>query len=312
MLVAKGTVLAQLVCITIAFVVQQPGQALMQGTTAIPPLRVKHDVLIAVITAPNHMLARDAIRATWASEKSQQDNDFDVKFMIGELKPGQAGLEETLKQETDVVRLQGFQEDYYNLTAKALHTYTWAYEQGYKYIMKVDDDTFVNGPNFRAFMASHKNPNIYGGVLTRDSPTPKNEQSRWYLYDQYPHDTLPPYAIGAAILLGDRALKYISDHKDQLALYRIEDAAAGIWLQDLKLEMVSMGGEVYPYTPSNSAVFVNPVNHEEMFQLMDHRPDLHLKFCEENCFCYGAPNYNSECFNTFANNQYSDVVPRLL
>ena len=78
--------------------------------------------------------------------------DYDVRFFVGEVPPESAGeMNKRLSAEPYMVRLGGFTENYHNLTHKCLAIFNWANDQQYDFVLKVDDDTFVNRWDFSYF-----------------------------------------------------------------------------------------------------------------------------------------------------------------
>ena len=113
------------------------------------------------------------------------------------------------------------------------------------------------------------------------------------------------------MLLGSKALKFISKRANYLDLYRVDDVAVGIWLIDEALDRVSMPGEVYAFHPNTANdVFVNPINHIEMRALMLGK-DIVPQACNDTCMCPGSPKSSSDCWDKFSNLGYKDSVVRL-
>jgi len=125
-------------------------------------------------------------------------------------------LEAILATEPDVVRFTSFVESYHNLTAKALELYAWAWENGFRSVMKVDDDTYLRVPQFLSFV--HQQAplfTIYSGQFIGGpkKPAQTDPDSKWFMYDQYPHDYWPLYANGPGLLLGAVGVQFIWKNK---------------------------------------------------------------------------------------------------
>ncbi len=130
-------------------------------TNGIPP----KSLLIAVITAPTHV---NAIRQVWKGYQMtdfvQQadiagfvthicstlyflitnvcDDSIELKFFIGEVSASndttlERDLTEELRLNPDIVRLSGFEENYFNLTRKTLGVIKWARANEYQHLFKV-------------------------------------------------------------------------------------------------------------------------------------------------------------------------------
>ncbi|KAL3855099.1 hypothetical protein ACJMK2_014328 [Sinanodonta woodiana] len=103
--------------------------------------------LIMVHTAVPHFYQRQALRETWANPRLLKSHSSRILFLLGrkENETVQRTLETESKQFQDIV--QGdFIDDYHNLTHKGVLGYRWITEycQNAKFILKIDDDVFVN------------------------------------------------------------------------------------------------------------------------------------------------------------------------
>ncbi|XP_014261648.1 beta-1,3-galactosyltransferase 5 [Cimex lectularius] len=159
--------------------------------------------LVAVIvhSAPNNIYHRRMIRSTWG-------NALDIVFMVGETNSSsiQNQLEEEMKEHSDIV--QGtFIDSYRNMTYKHVMGLKWAtyHCPGARYILKTDDDVFVNTPFLQAFLNSQVSPlgarrlllcNVMDRTIVKRSyrskwrVTPAEYSGRWY----------PKYCTGWAVL----------------------------------------------------------------------------------------------------------------
>ncbi|KAL3855101.1 hypothetical protein ACJMK2_014330 [Sinanodonta woodiana] len=103
--------------------------------------------LIMVHTAVPHFYQRKALRETWANPRLLKKHSSRILFLVGRIENEtvQRSLETESKQFQDIV--QGdFIDDYHNLTHKGVLGYRWITEycQNAKFILKIDDDVFVN------------------------------------------------------------------------------------------------------------------------------------------------------------------------
>jgi hypothetical protein len=89
-------------------------------------------ILIAVITCHSQTHFQQAIRDTWLS---QVPPDVDVRFFSG------AGA--TREPKEDEVFLESAPDDYFSLPEKVQCVLKWAYERGYDYALKLDNDVVI-------------------------------------------------------------------------------------------------------------------------------------------------------------------------
>lgn len=85
----------------------------------------------------NNVLRSNAIRETWYKIWEKHREEIDLKFFFGHF-PSEA----TRCPNPDEIFLD-VPDDYSNLPAKVQKTFQWALDQGYDYVLKVDDDVFV-------------------------------------------------------------------------------------------------------------------------------------------------------------------------
>jgi len=274
-------------------------------------------LLIAVVSSPAHFRARESIRSTWGQDAANWG--IDVKFFMGQLPrgPNKEEHESRIRSETDVVEFDDFTESYHNLTAKALDIFDYAYKTGFAGVMKVDDDTYVHIGRLSEFLTNNADwTNLYAGDFNENTYVVTDPKGRWYAFDQYPHEKWPAYANGPGYFLGSKGLKYISNNKMTLPRIRIDDAAAGVWLQDLGLNKVKMPVSFYNFQMNYNAIWYNPVSAEEMPQL--HNGDsVILRACTTEktaCLCANNPGVSKEqysnCWKATSSMGYEDVIPR--
>lgn len=271
------------------------------------------DLLIAVVTSPGHYSARDAYRATMSVDAANTHR-VDVKFFVGELPddfPFREEADQMISAEKDMVRLKGFKESYENLPSKAIGIFDWGFRAGYKNVFKIDDDTYLRVDKALEIVdANVDRPFMYAGRFENGKKaTVYDTRSKWYMQDQYPHE-LPDYAQGSGFMLGNYALEYLSDHKDELVRYRVDDAAVPIWLKDLPLQIVYLHVDHYSHHIHPDSIWISPANAEEMLKIHNGE-DFMLQICRDTCLCL-QDGCSGPGWDTFMNNQYEDQIPRIL
>lgn len=224
-----------------------------------------------------------------------------------------------LERSQDVVHLTTFTEHYHNLTAKAKGIFNWAHQNDYSTLFKVDDDTFVRVDKLLEFIDSVDDlPNVYAGHINRpeygETDVHKNTQSKWYMYDQYPHEHFPAFADGPGVLLGSNALKFLSENRDTLFDYRCDDAAVAIWTDGLGLNKKDMKCSIFEFSCNTQDIFVNPVSAGEMYILHNYQhiceSGYTLEVClDKPCLCKGHPE-RAKCWQDIIDEPYHDIIPR--
>ncbi|XP_034189219.1 beta-1,3-galactosyltransferase 5 isoform X2 [Osmia lignaria lignaria] len=120
------------------------------------------DLVIIIMSAPTHLEARMAIRQTWGH--FGQRNDIAILFMLGATLDPKVEMILRKEQKTYNNIIRGkFLDSYSNLTLKTISTLEWvdSYCPKVKFLLKTDDDMFINVPRLQAFIMKHaKDKNV--------------------------------------------------------------------------------------------------------------------------------------------------------
>ena len=222
---------------------------------AIPKIDI--DLAVLVLTGRDYKDRRQAIRRTWGNGHSN------VYFVIGKhcpyrpdqrkpyvcepKSPGmkidakynqqQERLSVELSKEPDVVMVDMI--DVYRHLATKLHLgYRWVVDNtSAKYVLKIDDDSFV-----RVDSISH-------WLLSRTTP-PKYEMlagkfgigvgvTRWgkWAEKKYKPNKYPPWPSGSGHIVSRPVIEYLYQHRDTWVSYQGEDTSMGIWMDKVKADM---------------------------------------------------------------------------
>ncbi|XP_067662407.1 beta-1,3-galactosyltransferase 5-like [Haliotis asinina] len=164
-------------------------------------------VLAIVPSKPTNLVERTAIRQTWGSRFKMQAN-LKLVFLFGlDASPADHQLAEEQKTHADIVQ-GNFIDSYKNLTLKTVAMLQW-YKQFCplaRYVMKVDDDVFVETDNLlsKLNLLDRESRFILGFTDIADAPL-RNSTNKWYLsFEQYPFMQFPRFAHGPAyVISGD-------------------------------------------------------------------------------------------------------------
>ncbi|XP_067884405.1 beta-1,3-galactosyltransferase 9-like [Heterodontus francisci] len=171
-------------------------------------------LLSFVVSKPAHWQSRYAIRRSWGSVKEVRGRAVRTLFALGT--PESAQEQEMIGQESkrfqDVV--QGlFVDTYLNLTLKTIMVMRWftTYCPNAKYLLKVDDDVFMNYYNLIEHLMGLGDglKDLYLGRVHRNVRVIRNVSSRYYVSESvYPGGTYPNYCSGTSyVVSGDVAHK---------------------------------------------------------------------------------------------------------
>ncbi|XP_012521840.1 beta-1,3-galactosyltransferase 5 [Monomorium pharaonis] len=201
------------------------------GHTVSIPERCPHlgkdmDLVVIVMSAPTHLEARTAIRQTWGH--FGQRRDISILFMLGATRDPrvEAILHKEQNMYNDVIRGR-FLDSYANLTLKTISTLEWvdAYCPKVKYLLKTDDDMFINVPRLLAFVYKHaKDRNVIFGRLARKWKPIRNRKSKYYVSQaQFQQSVFPDFTTGPAYLLSSDTVRRLYDAALDQTYLKLED-----------------------------------------------------------------------------------------
>lgn len=158
-------------------------------------------IMALVHTAPNNYAKRQAIRDTWA-------NMIPTLFFMG--LPDSNVTQHKIVLENQLYNdiVQGnFFDCYRNLTYKHVMVLKWTlyYCPCARYLLKTDDDTFVNAPYLLETLNHKLSPlgarNLLMCQLSWDGRVKRSYRSKWRVsYSEYPDRWYPPYCRGWVII----------------------------------------------------------------------------------------------------------------
>jgi hypothetical protein len=136
-------------------------------------IKLRKSLFVAVISAPNYFSKRNIIRQTWLSllqKKSSAGTLISLNsfgFVVGSPanKEIQIQIETESKQYGDILQID-IMDSYENLTMKVVGLLKWVNDHCSQvdFILKVDDDVYVNVKNLETMISSldSSDPSVYG------------------------------------------------------------------------------------------------------------------------------------------------------
>ncbi|XP_020850575.1 beta-1,3-galactosyltransferase 2-like [Phascolarctos cinereus] len=212
-------------------------------------------LLMLVMTRPQDVGIRQAIRQTWGNETLVPGVVILRLFVLGLPQPLfaeklQALLEEEDREHGDLLQV-GFLDTYHNLTLKVLMGLEWMarYCPSVQYVLKVDSDVFLN-PSFLVRQVLQPNgpprPNFTTGYIYTNTGPLRNPAFKWYMPPElYLQDKYPPYCGGPGyVLSGSLALRVLAVAQTLKAIY-LEDVFVGLCLQRLGVKPTPSSPEAF-------------------------------------------------------------------
>ncbi|XP_061394808.1 uncharacterized protein LOC133330369 [Musca vetustissima] len=236
----------------------------------------KLKLLILITSAQTHTEARLAIRQTWGHFGTRRD--VSTAFILG--RTTNATINEALTQENmiygDLIRGH-FIDSYNNLTLKTLSSLEWVDNHcpKAKYILKTDDDMFINVPKLLQFLDSHSKDKrvIYGRLAKKWKPI-RNKKSKYYISTgQFSAAVFPPFTTGPAYVLTSDIVHELYVRSLHQVYLKLEDVfTTGIVAQQLGIKRVHVNeflNRRIAFNPCNirKSISVHMIKANEQFDL---------------------------------------------
>ncbi|CAG5114735.1 unnamed protein product, partial [Candidula unifasciata] len=198
-------------------------------------LQIELAICVA-ITSDNHA-GRSVIRRTWGSYAKDPNNKAVLLFFIGsdktetdKLSARQSRLQKEALTFGDIVQ-ENYIDSYRNLSLKTVSVLRWvnSFCPNAKYILKLDDDVYVNIPllmkSLHDFAAqlSPPGPFFFGYLIADDSPH-RDPTSKWHTpYTVYREEKYPNFVSGTAYVMTGEAAVLSYEASLRIPLFWLED-----------------------------------------------------------------------------------------
>ncbi|XP_028657272.1 N-acetyllactosaminide beta-1,3-N-acetylglucosaminyltransferase 3-like [Erpetoichthys calabaricus] len=224
-------------------------------------------LLIAIKSLSQHADRRAAIRTTWGRQQNTDNFQVQRVFLLGrapDVVQGQsvdAIIQEENRDHGDILQWD-FEESFHNVTLKEYLFWKWFEQQcspTVKYVLKGDDDVFVNIDNVIRFLTlqNSNSRNLYVGKALVNTYPNRVWWSKYYIprfmFSSKPY---PPYAGGGAYLLSRESIHLLHQASKQVDLFPIDDVYVGMCAEAANISVQNHNGfRTYEYTPFNPCLF---------------------------------------------------------
>ena len=196
-------------------------------------------LLLLIDSSPRATELRNAIRETWLSDHTEQDN-YVFKFIIGtaSLKPGDMQkLACENQQYGDLLLLPNIDDPIksqdWSPSKKVLWAFVWALDTvNFAYIFKTNDATFVVlDPIVKELELREKDPpgsDLLWGFFAGGVQATKEgrlAEKNWFLCTHY-----LPFPQGGGYIISHNLVSMLGALSDDLQHYAHDDIALGVWL----------------------------------------------------------------------------------
>ncbi|CAH1792062.1 unnamed protein product [Owenia fusiformis] len=194
-------------------------------------------LLLLIFTTHENKAHRDTLRRTWASIADKNSAEVRYVFLLGKHKVrtlNKKALEEA-KKYGDIV-IKDFDEVYRNLTYKTIAGFQWASKfcSNAQYVMKTDDDMWVNTPKILKDLESWDIKNEVVGDCYQTGVPNRDKKSKWYAsFREYPRSTYPGFCSGTGYLSTMKVVKDIVKVSPNIPYFYLEDVYVAICIRKL-------------------------------------------------------------------------------
>ena len=205
---------------------------LLHKTSLISQTKCAHYYIVVILTTSNiyDFNRRMLIRNTWGNDRNLKKHRWKIFFLVG--LTYQNETMQTLSCESEMfddIIYGDIHEHLNNLTAKIQMGFEWVLTYcNFKYLLKTDDDIFVNVPILFQFLQDKhtERTKLYAGHVqfeARVHRTGKYAVSK----KEYWKKVYPRYCSGGGFVLSTDVVMKMTAHFDDIKPLRISDAYVG-------------------------------------------------------------------------------------
>lgn len=212
-------------------------------------------VLILIHSAPRNWHKRNVIRETWG----QLDSRSRIFFLLGAVNT--TSLQTRLEQENSMFQdiIQGnFYDAYRNMTYKHIMALKWMVYKcpNFKYLLKTDDDVFVNTPAVYDFLDSNTSDdrNYLFCFKNEGARVKRSYRSKWHVSTkEYSGWYYPPYCPGFSIIYSADVVFNLYKEAQKTRYFWIDDVhVTGTLAQNINVNITTMGKYYMDYKQRDS------------------------------------------------------------
>lgn len=207
------------------------------------------DLIIVILTTHSNVRARNALRQTWLTYTEKNTRNIRYVFLLGETKDEMARkavLGESAKF-NDIIK-EDFIDSYKNLTYKTIMGLRWAttYCSHARFLLKTDDDMFVNIPNLmRALLKigdDKLKTTVIGACNQRSAPI-RNKKSKWFASsDSYPDRFYPGFCSGTGYATSVSLASDVFKISPHVPFFHLEDVYVSLCVRKLGYKLQAVPG----------------------------------------------------------------------
>ncbi|XP_052765044.1 beta-1,3-galactosyltransferase 1-like [Mya arenaria] len=237
-------------------------------------------LFIFVFTEHSNTDKRNAIRKTWLSLSNNNTSEVRYAFLLGETE--ETHLRDAVLKENEIyhdIIKENFKDSYRNLTYKTILGLKWVTEKcaSVKFVMKTDDDVFVNIQSLMLMLNSSKILNqmhaIFGACQLIAGPN-RDSHSKWYAsVFSYPESLYPGFCSGTGYLMSSSVATALYKISPNIPFFHLEDVYIALCMKSLGYRLIPTTGFMayksnlceYKYMDVVTVHGIPPYNMEEIW-----------------------------------------------
>ncbi|XP_046581555.1 beta-1,3-galactosyltransferase 1-like [Haliotis rubra] len=185
------------------------------------------ELVVIVCSSPSNLVKRTAIRKTWGLVAKDPKYKIRLVFLVGRSRSPKyrALLKNESRAFEDIIQ-KDFVDSYMNLTLKSLSMLEWVthYCNSSKFILKADDDMYINLPNLIKALHRRKGDTFIIGHLHDKGKPVRDKKSKWFIpRKMYRKDNYPPFTVGVAYSMTTKAAKRLYAKAQTMSFFPMED-----------------------------------------------------------------------------------------
>jgi len=221
-------------------------------------------LLVIVCSSVPNFEARYSIRESWAKE-TEALKKVKVVFLVG-TEVNDTHQEQILsesEQYGDIIQ-ESFIDTYANLTVKSLFLLKWfnTHCDKTQYVMKADDDMYINLDRLYATVQANKRPNLLMGSLICNAIPIKDPYNKWYVPQyMFAGKRYPNYLSGTSYLMATTTVAKLYNASLDTPMFHLEDIfVTGMLSARVRIRPVDNIGFSYVRRKLNSCLFKQSIS----------------------------------------------------
>ncbi|XP_071098539.1 uncharacterized protein [Haliotis cracherodii] len=202
-------------------------------------------LLMLISSAPGNYQARTTIRQTWGARCRESDS-MKCLFVVGRASSAEDNNKILLENDhhRDILQI-GFKDSYSNLTYKTVSSLKWASKHCYNanYIMKTDDDMYVNTELIPVMLQAAPQRKFMGGSCWGTSNPNRDTSSKWFVsFKSFHKPKFPPMCSGTGYIMSIDVVRSMLFSSRNVPFFHLEDVYVALCLQKYGILPINIMG----------------------------------------------------------------------